>query len=132
MRTWIGIPVIAALVIVGMPVSTPASAAPAVPKVSNCGELLVRPTGIVLSCADANTALEKLTWTAWGASKARATGFFSENDCSPTCVAGMFHGYKAIVTLSDPKSVKGAKVFTKARVVFPGVTDQSNRSFSIE
>lgn len=132
MRTSIGIPVIAALVIGGLSVSEPASAAPATPKVSNCGELSVKPTGIVLSCADANTALEKLTWKSWGASKARATGTFSENDCSPTCAAGMFHRYKAVVTLSDPKTVKGTKVFTIARVIFPGITDQSNRSFTIE
>jgi hypothetical protein len=32
----------------------------------------------------------------------------------------MFHRYKAIVTLSAPKTVKGMTVFTTARVVFPG------------
>jgi hypothetical protein len=108
-----------------------ASAAPALPNVSNCGEISAKPTGLVLSCADANTALEMLKWTAWGQSTARATGTFSENDCSPTCVEGMYHRYKATVTLSAPKTINGKKVFTKARVVFPGITDQSNRTFTL-
>jgi hypothetical protein len=108
-----------------------ATAATSLPKVSNCGEVSAKPTGLVLSCADANTALETLKWSSWGKSTARATGTFSENDCSPTCVEGMFHRYKAVVTLSAPKMVKGAKVFTKVRVVFPGITDQANRTFNL-
>ena len=44
----------------------------------------------------------------------------------------MFHCYKEIVTLSAPKTVKGTKVFTTARVVLPGITEQSNRTSSIE
>ncbi len=76
-----------------------ATAATSLPKVSNCGEVSAKPTGLVLSCADANTALEMLKWSSWGKSTARATGTFSENDCSPTCVEGMFHRYKAVVTL---------------------------------
>jgi hypothetical protein len=44
----------------------------------------------------------------------------------------MFHRYKAIVTLSAPKTVKGRTVFTTARVVFPGISDQSNRTSRIE
>ncbi len=108
-----------------------ASAAPALPKVSDCGEVSAKPTGLVLSCADANIALETLKWSSWGKSTAKATGIFSENDCSPTCVAGMFHRYKSNVTLSAPKTVNGTKVFTKVRVVFPGITDQSNRTFAL-
>jgi hypothetical protein len=44
----------------------------------------------------------------------------------------MFHCYKAIVTLSAPRSVQGRTVFTTARVVLPGISDQSNRTSSIE
>ena len=108
-----------------------ASAAPALPKVSDCGEVSAKPTGLVLSCADANIALETLKWSSWGKSTAKATGIFSENDCSPTCAAGTFNRYKANVTLSAPKTVNGTKVFTKVRVVFPGITDQSNRTFAL-
>jgi hypothetical protein len=108
-----------------------ASAAPALPKVSNCGEVSAKPTGLVLSCADATTALEMLKWSAWGASTARATGTFADNDCSPTCAAGTFNRYKANVTLSAPKTINGKKVFTKVRVVFPGITDQVNRTFNL-
>ena len=44
----------------------------------------------------------------------------------------MFHRYKEIVTLSAPKTVKGRTVSTRARVVFPGISEQSNRTSSLE
>ena len=44
----------------------------------------------------------------------------------------MFHRYEEIVTLSAPKTVKGRTVFTTARVVFHGISEQSNRTSSIE
>ena len=121
-----------ALLGVAIALPTAASAATSLPKVSNCGEKSVKPTGIVLSCADANTALETLKWSKWNATTAQGSGVYSANDCEPTCVAGMFHRYKVNVVLSAPKTVEGTKVFTKARVTFPGVTDQSNKTFTIE
>ena len=108
-----------------------AQAAPANPKVSNCGELSTKPKGIVLTCADANTALETLKWTTWNADTAKGTGVYAFNDCEPTCVVGQFHRYDVNVTLSNPKTVKGAKVFSKARVTFPGITDQTNKTFKL-
>jgi len=115
----------------GLAVPAVAQAAPATPKVSNCGELSTKPTGIVLACADANTALETLKWTTWSSGTAKGTGVYSYNDCEPTCVAGKFHRYQVNVTLSNPKTVKGAKVFSKARVTFPGITDQTNKTFKL-
>ena len=64
------------------------------------------------------TSHEPLKWTSWGSLKERTTG--------------MFHRYKEIVTLSAPKTVKGRTVFTTARVVFHGISEQSNRTSSIE
>jgi hypothetical protein len=123
---------IAIMSVASLALPVTASAAPALPKVSNCGEISAKPTGLVLSCADATTALEMLKWSAWGASTARATGTFADNDCSPTCAAGTFNRYKANVTLSAPKTINGKKVFTKVRVVFPGITDQTNRTFNLD
>jgi hypothetical protein len=122
-----------ATVLFGVGVSLPvaAQADTGKVKVNNCGEVSAKPTGIVLACADANTALEALKWTTWDAGTAKGTGVYSYNDCEPTCVAGLFHRYQVNVTLSNPKIVKGAKVFSKARVTFPGITDQSNRTFRL-
>ena len=122
---------IAIMSVAGLTFPVAASAAPALPKVSNCGEISAKPTGLVLSCADANTSLETLKWSTWGKSTAKATGIFAGNDCSPTCAAGTFNRYKANVTLSGPKIINGTKVFTKVRVVFPGITDRSNRTFAL-
>ena len=115
----------------GLAAPAVAQAAPSTPKVSNCGELSTKPTGIVLTCADAILALEKLEWTKWNSGTAKGTGVYSYKDCEPTCVAGQFHRYQVNVTLSNPKTVKGAKVFSKARVTFPGITDQTNKTFKL-
>ena len=70
------------------------------------GEISPKPTGLVLSS--------------------------SENGCTPTCVAGMYHRYKAAVALSAPTTINDTNLFTKVRVVFPGVSDQSNRRFNLD
>jgi hypothetical protein len=121
------------VLLLGLGVAMPAVAQAATGKVevSNCGELSAKPTGIVLACADANMALETLKWTTWNSKTAKGNGVYSFNDCEPTCVAGHFHRYQVDVTLSKPKIVKGTKVFTKARVTFPGVTDQTNKTFNL-
>ena len=116
-------------VVLALPIS--AGAAPAAPQVSNCGDNSAKPTGIVLTCADANESLEKLTWSTWNSTTAKGSGTYSVNDCRPTCAAGMYHRYKVNVVLSVPKTVKGTRIFTKARVTFPGITDQSNKTFSL-
>jgi hypothetical protein len=119
--------------ILGLGLTTPmvAQADTGKVKVSNCGEVSAKPTGIVLACADANTALETLKWTTWNGSAAKGAGVYSYNDCKPTCVAGHVHRYQVDVTLSSPKTVKGVKIFSKARVTFPGITDQTNKTFAL-
>lgn len=122
------------VLLLGLGVAMPAVAQAATGgkvKVSNCGEVSAKPTGIILACADANTALETLKWTTWDTNTAKGTGIYSYNDCEPTCVAGLFHRYQVKVTLANPKTVKGTKVFTKAQVTFPGVTDQTTKTFNL-
>jgi hypothetical protein len=48
----------------------------------------VKPSSLVLSCADANSMLKELRWSDWGDATAYATGQITWNDCSPTCVSG--------------------------------------------
>lgn len=132
MRRLLAITAIGTLLLgLGVAMSVVAQAATDKVKVSNCGEVSAKPTGIVLACADANSALETLKWTTWNANSAKGTGVYSYNDCEPTCVAGHFHRYQVDVALLNPKTVKGAKVFSKARVTFPGITDQTNKTFKL-
>ena len=94
-----------------------ASAAPAsdaaATKVADClGKLVSRPTEIVFSCADANVEITGLTWTSWGAEKARGTGTYRVNRCKPDCASGKFFSTKATITLTRVRGDKPA--FTRA------------------
>jgi hypothetical protein len=71
--------------------------------VGNCTRSQVRPASIVLACADANSSLTHLKWSSFGGSTARATGDYTYNDCTPTCVAGHFHSYPVTIVFSAPK-----------------------------
>jgi hypothetical protein len=60
-----------------------------------CSDKPVRPSYVVITCADAGSTAQDLTWTAWAAESAEANGVLFENDCTPTCVGGTKHAYPA-------------------------------------
>jgi hypothetical protein len=67
---------------------------------------MVRPHEFVLACADGNAYFSNLSWTSWTPRLASASGRLVENDCTPTCVAGHFHSYPALVILWGDSAVK--------------------------
>jgi hypothetical protein len=71
--------------------------------VGNCTRSQVRPSTIVIACADAGVQLTHLRWRSFGGPRARATGDYTFNDCTPNCAAGHFHSYPVAVVLSRPK-----------------------------
>lgn len=96
----------------------PASAATkaAVPSVLTCaGKVVVKPTGYVLACADANTYFTSVHWRSWTSRSAVATATFVQNNCAPTCAAGKFIKYPAKLTLSRPKQTKLGLLFSVVR-----------------
>lgn len=98
-----------------------ASAAPRT-SVNNCGELEVKPTDLVLACADANAMLTDLKWSGWSNGRAKATGTYEVNDCTPTCVAGKTRAYPVRVKLDRPKVQSGSRVFTLVVVTYVKAT----------
>jgi len=85
---------------------------------------LVRPRTFILTCADGNVALSKLSWTSWTPGLASATGTLEENDCTPYCAAGHFHAYRAVVVLWGSATVKnhpGEHSYTKMTLILTGV-----------
>ncbi|MBK5307951.1 MAG: hypothetical protein JJD92_14800 [Frankiaceae bacterium] len=60
-----------------------------------CTDRPVRPHYVVLTCADAGSTADKLSWSSWGGEEATASGLLIENDCDPTCVGGTKRDYKA-------------------------------------
>ncbi|HSN03053.1 MAG TPA: hypothetical protein VLS91_06175 [Acidimicrobiales bacterium] len=82
----------------GAPIAGAADAS--VARVWLCSHTLAtRPTSIIISCADANSLLERLHWSSWGGATALATGRFVWNDCNPYCAAGHFHSRAVRVRL---------------------------------
>jgi hypothetical protein len=75
----------------------------------------VRPSGIVLACADGNASLSHLVWSSWTLSAATATGVYVHNTCSPNCAQGKFVSTPATVRLDYP-------IRTSAGVEFGGIS----------
>ncbi|WP_214319724.1 hypothetical protein [Nonomuraea sediminis] len=83
----------------------------------NCVSTVERPASIVLTCADANYVLERLTWSAWGGPTARAAGVARVNTCDPDCADGRFVSYPVEVTLDGQRFCgQNLTLYTRARV----------------
>jgi hypothetical protein len=83
----------------------------------------VEPTGYILTCADANSVLDHLTWMSWTAQQAVAAGDHELNNCTPNCAEGKFINYPAIVTLWRSEPVSGhprERYFTRLKVRYTG------------
>ena len=84
------------------------------------GKPHVRPTEVVLACADANFGVRKLRWTGWGESFAAATGVAYANDCTPNCAAGHMHRYQAVIVVSGTQRCTGRTAYSRIAVGFIG------------
>jgi hypothetical protein len=89
--------------------------------VINCvGKKVVKPKEIVVTCADANVAVQKISWKRWGLNSAVGTGTLSWNTCLPTdCASGTVQTYPVRVTLSRLASGPNVTAFTKMTLAFP-------------
>jgi len=82
----------------GVPNSGPVAAASGAMALPDCsGKPVVKPSSVVLACADAGVVADHLTWTGWGGTVALGTGLASVNDCDPNCAAGHLHNYKIVL-----------------------------------
>ncbi len=98
---------------------------PAPPVVFDCPgrSALVEPKTYILTCADANSYLGKLSWTSWTPGLASAKGVLEENDCTPYCAAGHFRSYPAVVVFWGDATVKnhpGERCYTAMTVILTG------------
>jgi hypothetical protein len=61
-----------------------------VPKVSNCGiqKPTVKPTELIITCADANERATRIRWLTWTSTFAAGTTTLVANDCEPDCADG--------------------------------------------
>jgi hypothetical protein len=79
---------------------------------------LVRPSGLPVF-EDGSWVLEKLRWSVWGSSVARATGISSSSNCKPNCATGKRRNLPARFTLSSPGRVLGHRVYRCFQLTVP-------------
>jgi hypothetical protein len=110
-------------VIVAAVAATGAGAAGHPTALPNClGKATVRPTSIILACADANFGIKHLSWIGWGGTRAAATGTAYANDCTPDCAAGHFHSYGAVIVVDGAQSCGGKVEYRRLTIAFAGPT----------
>ena len=57
----------------------------------------IRPSTVVLSCADDNVYVGRITWSAWSEEEADGVGQYTYNTCSPDCAGGVFLSVRVTV-----------------------------------
>ncbi|MFC7751715.1 hypothetical protein [Tsukamurella soli] len=70
----------------------------------DCGQELLRPTRLVLTCADAGSVVVGITWSFWNTEAAVGHGTWIRNPCQPYCAVdpqSTWPGTSVRVALSD-------------------------------
>ena len=97
------------------PLVASASGAAKATSLYNCSTLTQRPREIVLSCADGNTYISKISWSCWSGASAQAKGTLHWNTCTPTCVAGTDKSKVITFTATSRRKVKGTWLYTELK-----------------
>lgn len=85
----------------------------------NCNELVYKPSDIIITCADANIAMENAHWHTWTLTSATGTADYVVNDCIPNCAEGHFHRYRANVELYLVRPGTYRNWFSRIHFQFP-------------
>ncbi len=103
----------------GVAAAQPALARPTV-SLSCLGKPTVKPSEVVLACADAGLGVRRIVWLGWGQPVAAGVGTAFANDCTPTCAAGHFHTYRAVLLLGGAQRCAGKIAYRTATVAIVG------------
>ena len=113
--------VLVTIALVAAAAAVPAAAAARPRALPDClGKPRVRPATVVFACADANFGIRKLHWIGWGEPVAAATGVAYANDCTPSCAAGHFHTYRAVIVASGAQRCGSVTAYRKVTIAFVG------------
>lgn len=116
----------------GVGAAQAANAAAKPVSIMTCAQIAVlHPSSFVISCADGNSYLQKIKWTKWTSTVAKATATYTENNCTPYCAAGKFINYPAKLTLSTVKSSSSGKLFTKLFVSYTSGAKKKSFTFAL-
>lgn len=95
-----------------------AAPAPQTTSIKTCdGSPAVRPSELVLACADAGAVVSGITWDSWANDTATGSGTLTTKTCEPDCASGGTQTRTVGVTLHTPvRDPNGASRFTVATV----------------
>jgi len=94
-----------------------------------CAKPSYKPTQIIVTCGDANTVVQKISWKSYGEMSAEGSGTAAVNACDPNCADGKFEKFPATVALSKPKDCgKGVTQFTSLVMTYTGAKPGSTGS----
>jgi hypothetical protein len=114
--------------IAALAVSVASAAAPV--KITNCNKAVSRPKQVTLACGDANTRLNKLTWSRFGGASAKGKGTFETDTCEPNCAEGKTVTYPVMVAAAGSRSCsKGLRVYAKLTLTFKGKTPKYAKNY---
>ena len=79
---------------------------------------------MILTCADDGELAKHLTWSAWGPTRATASGIVTWRVCTPSCAESTrWDSTRADITLTDPVAAQGKRVlFARLRLQATGST----------
>jgi len=81
----------------------------------------VRPTALLINCADGTLFLGGLVWSRWDRSEALAAGTATRNDCTPTCRFGRMTSRRVVVRLYRARTCRnGRREFTRFMFTYAG------------
>jgi hypothetical protein len=87
--------------------------------VGNCTKSQVKPTTIVLACADDNAYVSHISWSSFGGATASGSGQFYDNPCTPNCAASKDQVTAVSFSLSRPRRCPGGvKDYRRMSITF--------------
>lgn len=86
----------------------------------DCQHNVFKPKSIVVTCADANFMIKKITYSSYGTKSAKGSGTASVNGCDPNCAAGTFQSYPVTFALSRVGQCGDVPQFRRLTVTFTG------------
>ena len=82
---------------------------------------LMKPTALLINCADGTLFLGGLVWSRWDRAEALAGGVATRNDCASACRFGHLSSRRVVVRLYRPRTCSnGRREFTRLMFTYVG------------
>jgi hypothetical protein len=92
-----------------------------VPVIVSCsGQDVVKPSALVMACADGNWGYQHMHWQVWG-STAYGSATTYMNDCYPDCAQGKFYYFPTLVVVWRPEALPkhaGEQYFSRVSWIY--------------